>query len=299
MIADDEKDALAAEYVLGTLDADERSEALALIAADEDFATQVGSWERRLGELNILVASVEPAPELWEKIKLQIASASQGGDLKLPGEDMPEGVEAAPPESAAAPAGEAPAPATPTFSTPAGGRRSLAAILFAAIAVSLALVAAGQVLRPDLMPARLRPKPIIERVEVVKTVEVPSPRPAQFVSVLQKDPFSPAFILTFDSDRKTLSVRALGAEPQAGKNYELWLVSDKLQAPRSLGLIGAQEFTVRPAPADFDSTTINGATYTVTIEPQGGSKTGAPTGSTVYSGKLTQTTPPGFPARIP
>lgn len=294
MIADDEKNALAAEYVLGTLDADERSEAMALIAADEAFAMLVGKWERRLGELNVLVASVEPAPELWDKIKLQIAGASQGGELKLPGEDVAQGVEAAALASPAAPASEAPAPATR-----ARGRRPVAAMLFAAIAASLALVVAGQALRPDLMPARLRPKPIVEKVEIVKTIEVPSPRPAQFVSVLQKDPFSPAFLLTFDSERKTLSVRALGAEPQTGKNYELWLVSDKLQAPRSLGLIGAQEFTVRPTPAGFDSTTINDATYTVTLEPQGGSKTGAPTGSTVYSGKLTQTTPPGFPARIP
>lgn len=290
----EEKDALAAEYVLGTLDANERSEALALIAADKAFAALVGDWERRLGELNVLVASVEPAPELWEKIKLQVAGASQGGDLRLSGEAMPGATEAAGAERAPAPPAEASAPARP-----AGGPRAVTTALVAALAGSLALVAAGQALRPDLMPASLRPKPIIQTVEVVKTLEMPSPRPAQFVSVLQKDPFSPAFLLTFDSDRKTLSVRAVGAEPQAGKSYELWLVSDKLQAPRSLGLIGAQEFTVRPTPAGFDSTTINDATYRVTLEPQGGSTTGAPTGSIVYSGKLTQTTPPGFPARIP
>lgn len=298
MMADDEKDALAAEYVLGTLDADERSAALAMIAADDAFATLVGAWEHRLGELNALVVSVEPAPELWEKIKLQVAGASQGGALKLPGEDMPKGVESGVSEAPAAPASGARAGATR-----ARGRGLILTTLIAAFAALLALVVAGQVLRPDLVPAQLRPKPIIKTVEVVKevvkTVEKPSPRPAQFVSVLQKDPFSPAFLLTFDSDRKTLSVRAVGAEPQAGKSYELWLVSDKLQAPRSLGLIGAQEFTVRPTPAGFDSTTINDATYRVTLEPQGGSTTGAPTGSIVYSGKLTQTTPPGFPARIP
>ena len=44
-------DALAAEYVLGTLDAEERNGAQALLAADPDFAGKVKLWERRLGEL--------------------------------------------------------------------------------------------------------------------------------------------------------------------------------------------------------------------------------------------------------
>ena len=66
---DDAQDALAAEYVLGTLSADEREHAEALLTLDPGFATSVRMWERRLGELNVMVEAVEPPPELWDKIK--------------------------------------------------------------------------------------------------------------------------------------------------------------------------------------------------------------------------------------
>ena len=91
-----------------------------------------------------------------------------------------------------------------------------------------------------------------------------------------------------------MTVRAVGAERQAGKSYELWLVSDKYPAPRSLGLIGEQQFTVREALSGYDAGTINRATYAVSLEPEGGSKTGVPTGPVLYSGKLMQATPPAI-----
>ena len=96
-----------------------------------------------------------------------------------------------------------------------------------------------------------------------------------------------------------LAVRAVGAEPQAGKSYELWLVSDKYPEPRSLGLIGAAAYTVRQSDTEYDPVIINRATYAVSLEPEGGSPTGAPTGPVLYSGKLLQATPPDFPARVP
>ena len=49
---DDDRDALAAEYVLGTLSVDERDQTEAMIEIDPGFAEIVRVWERRLGELN-------------------------------------------------------------------------------------------------------------------------------------------------------------------------------------------------------------------------------------------------------
>src|SRR5215467_1738893 len=69
---DDAQDALAAEYVLGTLSADEREHAEALMSLDPHFAALVRTWERRLGELNVMVEAVEPPPEVWDKIKAEI-----------------------------------------------------------------------------------------------------------------------------------------------------------------------------------------------------------------------------------
>src|SRR5271156_3502344 len=72
---DDDRDALAAEYVLGTLAADEREQAEALLAIDPGFAEIVRVWERRLGELNVMVEAVEPPPDVWDRIKTEIDGA--------------------------------------------------------------------------------------------------------------------------------------------------------------------------------------------------------------------------------
>jgi len=72
---DDAQDAIAGEYVLGTLSGDEREHAEALMAIDPGFADSVRRWERRLGELNVMVEAVEPPPEVWDKIKAAINPA--------------------------------------------------------------------------------------------------------------------------------------------------------------------------------------------------------------------------------
>jgi anti-sigma-K factor RskA len=74
---DDDRDALAAEYVLGTLSVEERDQAEALLARDAGFAETVRLWEHRLGELNVMVEAVEPAPDLWERIKTGIDGAER------------------------------------------------------------------------------------------------------------------------------------------------------------------------------------------------------------------------------
>ena len=71
---DEDQDALAAEYVLGTLSVEERGRAEALLLIDTAFVELVRQWERRLGELNVMVESVEPPADL---ISLTTPSASQ------------------------------------------------------------------------------------------------------------------------------------------------------------------------------------------------------------------------------
>ena len=118
----------------------------------------------------------------------------------------------------------------------------------------------------------------------------------QYVALLQKDGVSPAFILTVDGATKNFTVRRVGATPEPGKSYELWLVSDKLQRPRSLGVIGGNDFTTRPALNAYDADTVNKATFAVTLEPEGGSPTGVATGPIVFTGKLIEAVPPATAA---
>jgi anti-sigma-K factor RskA len=119
-------------------------------------------------------------------------------------------------------------------------------------------------------------------------------RPEQqktLVAVLQKDAQSPAFLVSVDLEQKRLTIRAVSAPPHPGKSYELWLVHDDLKTPRSLGVIGEGPFTtVQPKLAAYAPKTIEQATLAVSLEPEGGSPTGAPTGPVLFSGKLIQAT---------
>lgn len=334
--------ALAAEYALGTLDADERAQVATMMAVDQEFAAIVQAWEFRLGVLNQMVGTIEPRPIVWENIQREIAQAISSQDSSeapavpsdAPPPPLPEfySPEPSSPESSTteSPPPEPPPPesssdAIPIFPpqfvpqthapdprvapvTPAPvvddsnviyleGRvkrwRTIASavgVLAAALLVTLSL----QVFLPDALPGVLRPAPRIQTVEV-KTPAAPLSSPAQYVALLQGQSGGPAFILTIDGATKNFTVRKVGATPEPGKSFELWLISDRLPRPRSLGVIGSGDFTARPVLAGFDADVVNGATYAVTVEQSGGSPNGQPTSAPVFSGKLIETVPPSQP----
>jgi hypothetical protein len=74
----DHMDALAAEYVLGSLDFEERARARNLLEADPTFAAKVQLWERRFGELHLMVEPVEPDSSIWVRIKAKLPEVEQG-----------------------------------------------------------------------------------------------------------------------------------------------------------------------------------------------------------------------------
>jgi len=278
--------ALAAEYALGTLDADERAQAEAMMSVDKDFAAMVHAWEQKLGALNQMVGAVEPRPEVWDRIKTAVGHAEPQAPLLLPAAPPP------PPEIAPV-AEQAPGVVDSSnviqLSAQARRWRNIAT-LATAIAAALVAMISIQVYRPDLLPDGIRPKPPTQVVEVkTPVVSVPS---AQYVAVLQKDGGSPAFILTVDGATKNFTVRKVDATPEAGKSFELWLISDKLPQPRSLGVIGGSDFTARQVLSSYDADTINAATYAVTVEQAGGSPDGNPHSAPVYTGKLIESVPP-------
>src|SRR6266404_4085203 len=284
MMAYSEDDiALAAEYALGTLDADERAEAETRMSVDKDFAAMVEAWQHKLGVLNQMVGSVEPRPELWNKIKTAIGLSEAQAAIMLP---------ATPPAASEVvePAAMADTSNVVRLSAQARRWRNVATFATAIAAALIAMIAVG-VYQPDLLPEAIRPKPRTQVVEV-KTPSAPTPRSAQYVAVLQKDGGSPAFILTVDGATRNFTVRKVGASAEPGKSFELWLISDKLQRPRSLGLIGNGDFTARPVLASYDNDVINNATYAVTVEQAGGSPDGVPHSAPVFTGKLIETVQP-------
>jgi anti-sigma-K factor RskA len=297
--------AIAAEYALGTLDADERAQVESMMAVDAEFTSMVQSWEFRLGVLNQMVGSVEPRPELWERVREAVGHSAQQAPLVLPetappaphvADALTQGIESIVRTESLTPV----APAADTsnvvrFSAQARRWRGVASAMTALAAVLVGMIGA-QLFAPDMLPAALRPKPRTQVVEV-KTPPPPAVPSAQYVALLQGSAGGPAFILTVDGATKNFTVRKVGAPPiEVGKSYELWLISDKLGGrPRSLGVIGGSDFTARTVLTSFDSEVINGGTYAVTVEQNGGSPDGAPHSTPVFAGKLIETVP--APAR--
>jgi anti-sigma-K factor RskA len=83
----DYTEALAAEYVLGTLDFEERLQARTLLDADEAFAAKVELWEHRFGELHLMVEPVEPEAAIWARIKAKVPEARQ--KMQPPAPEVP------------------------------------------------------------------------------------------------------------------------------------------------------------------------------------------------------------------
>ena len=282
--------ALAAEYALGTLDAGERAQVESMMSVDKDFTAMVVAWEYKLAALNQMVGSVEPKPYVWDNIRIAVGHAEPQAPMVLPEEPPPP----------AAPVVAEPAPAADSsnviqLSDRIRRLRTIASFT-TAIAAALVAMIAVQVFQPDLLPDGMRPKPRTQVAEV-KPPAAPAVAPsAQYVAVLQKDGGSPAFILTVDGATRNFTVRKVGAAAEPGKSFELWLISDKLPQPRSLGVIGGNDFTARPVLAGYDAATVNNATYAVTVEQAGGSPDGKPTSAPIFTGKLIEAVPAATPA---
>jgi anti-sigma-K factor RskA len=79
----EDRDLLAAEYVLGSLDPDEASAAEHLVQTDDGFTAAVRAWRERLAPLAQTVSSVAPPPELWRRIETSVAMPG-GTVVELP-----------------------------------------------------------------------------------------------------------------------------------------------------------------------------------------------------------------------
>jgi anti-sigma-K factor RskA len=334
---DEDRDALAAEYVLGTLSAEEREQAEALLASDSGFAETVRLWEHRLGELNVMVEAVEPPGDLWERIKNDIDGAERRDQVASEPAEMDEQTLGSA-ESAATQAPDAAAPeqsfeTVPDLLSPRTAHSEEASNIAELTSALLAAESSPELDSPRSFTAASHAPPATEIIALVRNLRrwrglaiaasaiaallavyvvvsarlthglVPlgrqsqpalaasgNPAAAQLVAVLQQEPTAPAFLVMLDPQGRTITVRRLTAAPDNGRSYELWLNSTKLPKPASLGLVG-DEFTNRPIPANLDVETMRGASYSVSLEPAGGSPNGAPTGPILFRGRMVDALP--------
>jgi anti-sigma-K factor RskA len=160
-------------------------------------------------------------------------------------------------------------------------------VTMSAIAALLAIYIAVVQFAPGLIP-------LSRQSQTVVASQATAPG-ARLVAVLQQEPTAPAFLLTVDPQHRMLTVRRVSATAEAARSYELWLISSKYPNPRSLGIVGSEEFTARPIPADFDVDTMRTASYAISLEPAGGSPRGVPTGPILFTGKMVESLPGSLP----
>lgn len=94
------------------------------------------------------------------------------------------------------------------------------------------------------------------------------------------------FVATVDLKRGTIAVVPASFTPDPTRVPELWLIPPG-GTPLPVGVFAADRATDLDMPAALRAQARSDATLAVSLEPPGGSQTGAPTGPVIGSGKLT------------
>ncbi|HEY4873508.1 MAG TPA: anti-sigma factor [Steroidobacteraceae bacterium] len=222
-------DALASEYVLGTLRGAARRRFERWQSEEWHIASRVRTWEARLIPLALGLPPIAPSQELWQRIEARIRAADASRT------DTP-------PRRAARPA-----------------LRALAAVL-----VLCALFAGGYV--AWRMTESLR----LQTVATIKGAQGPL-----------------VWSIELDSRGERLRAVALpGAAAQPGHSFELWALPPGKGAPVSLGLLPDAGQLERTLTVAQRAALASATQVAVSLEPPGGSPTGAPTGPVLFVAAL-------------
>jgi anti-sigma-K factor RskA len=241
---EEERDLLAAEYVLRLLDGEALLAARGRLATDAAFAAAVESWERRLAPMFDGVEDVPPPAELWGRIEKAIGS---------------EGTEA-------------------VDNIVQLRRRERLwkgyAAGMTALAAGLALFLGLRVAQPDMpVPQPQQPGPA-------------APAPT-LVASLSTEGGEATLAVTVSPDGRSVLVTPTRMSAVRGHSHELWLIAAS-GTPVSLGVIAPDAPRRHNVPAQLVAEVKAQTTLAVSVEPEGGSTTGAPTGPVVATAPLRQ-----------
>jgi len=219
-----ERSAIAAEYVIGSLPADERAAFEQALAREFTLQQDVYYWQDKLLPLTRMLDPVEPSLQVWKRIERSITSAS-------------------------------PAAAQ-------GWWQGLRFWRFGAVAASLLAVAlALKLIAPATAPEAVR-----------------------YVAVLQSPEKKDAGWIVEASAGGKLRLTPLGSTTVAPqKVLQFWTKAQGASGPTSLGLVPPDRVTeidVARLP-----TLEREQLFELTLEPEGGSTIGRPTGPILYVGR--------------
>jgi len=219
----EDRDARIAEYVLGTLSADERAAFEAELRRDESLRRTVAAWSERLQPLADSVPPVAPPPALRDRVLARIGGVD---------------------ESTA---------------------RPFSILRWLSWTFGAAALAAGV---------------------AVAAVFLFTPQPPQlggYAMLHQATGSDSVIVVQIDKERRQMVLLAQAPTAGAGKDYELWVLPPG-KNPVSLGVLKTGERIERPIDSMRAALLQPETTLAVSLEPSGGSTSGAPTGPVLFTG---------------
>jgi anti-sigma-K factor RskA len=146
----------------------------------------------------------------------------------------------------------------------------------ATFAASAAAVLLGMLaLRPETQEPMPAPTPQVAK----------APEAKMMVAALTPEQGGGSVSITYDDREGRMTVTPVGMDAGA-RTPELWVIPADGK-PRSLGVIADKAARTMIVPAAQRGMLTGGVTLAVSLEPQGGSPTGAPTGPVVMTGTMT------------
>ena len=114
---------------------------------------------------------------------------------------------------------------------------------------------------------------------------IQAPAAPRLVAVLTSVGGEPFWLLSAGTPDQ-LAVHPVQEIARTAQAHELWLLPGANAAPISLGVLDPAGDARLPLPADLAARLVPGVGLAVTLEPAGGSPSGAPTGPVTYRGRL-------------
>lgn len=226
------QDALAAEYVIGTLRGAARKRFQQLLVQHPSLRATTDRWEQHLNNLTEQIQPISPSPLVWQRVKARLAFDEPGHDTS----DVSN-----------------------ISSITAKSSRKWP--ILTGLASAAAIILAVLLIRFNL--------PL-------------TPPPVQQLSVMQNAEGQPLWLIEVRrEDLTTIATNNITIRSQ--NDYQLWMLAKDGRPPISLGLLPQSGIKTLNKVALYDQ--INIASLAVSLEPLGGSPTGAPT-EVLFTAKL-------------
>jgi anti-sigma-K factor RskA len=113
----------------------------------------------------------------------------------------------------------------------------------------------------------------------------PTTPPIQLVASMAAEGSPVRTMAIFNDQTKKLKVTVVAGDMPQDRSLELWLIAGN-EAPVSLGLIKSLQVTEFNLPQPVAAKLRDGTTLAISVEPVGGSPSGAPTGAVVAAGTV-------------